>query len=192
MDVVVGRIGRPQGIRGELTVEVRTDEPELRFAPGAVLLTRRQDAPEQPGNPPTVTVEGYRWQAGRMMLALEGVEDRNAAERLRDLLLAVEVDPAERPDDPDEFYDHQLVGLRVVTVDGVVVGDVHEVLHLPSQEVLEVRPPAGEPVLVPFVGAIVTAVDLAARTVTIDPPPGLLGDGPGTGTDGDPAAGGRG
>jgi 16S rRNA processing protein RimM len=177
MDVVVGRIGRPQGIRGELTVELRTDEPELRFAPGAVLQTRLQDAPDQPGSPATVTVEGYRWQAGRMMLALEGVEDRNAAERLRDLLLAVEVDPAERPEDPDEFYDHQLVGLRVVSVDGAPVGTVHEVLHLPSQDVLDVRPESGPAVLVPFVGAIVTDVDLSAGTLVIDPPEGLLDPG---------------
>jgi 16S rRNA processing protein RimM len=181
MDVVVARIGRPQGIRGEVTVEVRTDEPDVRFAPGAVLLTRLQDDPGRPGTPATVTVEGYRWQGGRLMLALEGVLDRNAAEDLRGLLLAVEVDPAARPEDPEEFYDHQLVGLAVVTVDGATVGAVHEVLHLPSQDVLDVRVPDGPAdaaALVPFVEAIVTAVDLAAGTVTIDPPPGLLGDEP--------------
>jgi 16S rRNA processing protein RimM len=192
MDVVVGRLGRPQGLRGELTVEVRTDEPDHRFAIGATLLALRPD-PTGPGGSGsdgvpagTLTVRAARWHSGRLVLAFDEAQDRTAAEGLRGLLLAVAVDPDERPADPEEFYDHQLVGLTARTPEGVDLGEVAEVLHLPAQDVLVVRGAEGE-VLVPFVSAIVTAVDLAARIVTVDPPPGLLGEADAV-DDGDPAA----
>ena len=175
MDVVVARLGRPQGLRGEVTVEVRTDEPELRLALGAVLLTRGADLGDPPaGVPPTLTVSSSRDQNGRLMLGFEGIEDRTAAETLRDVLVAVEVDPDARPEDPEEFYDHQLVGLAARTVDGTELGAVADVLHLPSQDVLVVRRDGAEDVLVPFVGAIVPTVDLAGGALIVDPPPGLL------------------
>ena len=175
MEVVVGRLGRPQGLRGEVTVEVRTDEPDVRFALGASLLTRRKDlAPAPAGVPPRLVVRSARDQGGRLVLAFEGIEDRTAAEGLRDVLVAVEVDPAELPEDPEEFYDHQLVGLRADLLDGTELGTVAEVLHLPSQDVLVVRAEGRADVLVPFVETIVPVVDLADGRVAVDPPPGLL------------------
>jgi 16S rRNA processing protein RimM len=165
--LVVGRIGRAQGLRGEVTIEVRTDDPETRFAPGAVL-----DAdPPQRG---PLTVASGRVQGGRLVLRFDGIEDRTAAEGLRNTLLIVDADPDEAPDDPDEYYDYQLVGLRVVTVDGREVGTVADMLHLPTQDLFAVARPDGREALIPFVAEIVPEVDLDEGTVLVDPPPGLL------------------
>ncbi len=165
--LVVGRIGKAHGLRGEVSVEVRTDDPELRFAPGAELET-------DPAERGPLTVAAGRVQSGRLLLSFEGVGDRTAAEALRNTLLIVETDPDELPDDPEEFYDHQLVGLSVVTVDGRDVGTVAEMLHLPTQDVFAVRRPDGREALIPFVAQIVPEVDLERGAVVVDPPPGLL------------------
>jgi 16S rRNA processing protein RimM len=164
MEIVVGRIGRAHGIRGEVSVDVRSDQPELRFVDGAEFATDHGP----------LRIESLRWHGARLLVAFEGVEDRTAAERLRGLLLVVDVPDDERPEDPDEYYDHQLVGLRVATVDGADVGAVTEVLHLQSQEMLAVRTDDDREVLVPFVAAIVPEVDLESGKVTIDPPEGLI------------------
>lgn len=164
---VVGRVGRPHGIRGEVTVEVRTDEPERRLAVGAVLTT----VPAAAG---PLTVTAARWHSGRLLLGFDGVGDRGAAEGLRGVLLEVEVDPAEVPEDPEEYYDHQLVGLRVETVEGVHLGEVAEVVHLPGQDLLAVRRDGRRELLVPLVTAIVPDVDPDGGRIVIDPPPGLL------------------
>lgn len=164
MRVVVGRVGRPHGVRGEVTVEVRTDDPGRRFAPGALLFSG-----EQP-----VTVAAARWHRGRMLLSLVGVDDRTGAETLRGRELSVDVDPAARPGDPEEFYDHQLIGLRAHTPGGEQLGEVAEVLHLPAQDVLVLRRPYGAEALVPFVRAVVPVVDLDAGMLVVDPPAGLL------------------
>ena len=168
MDVVVGRIGRPHGIKGAVSVEVRTDDPEGRLAPGMSLRT------DPPAAGPLTVVDG-RVHSGRLLLRFEGCLDRTDAERLRGVLLVADVDPDERPADPEEFYDHQLVGLAVRTVDGQHVGELREVLHLPGQDVLAVRRPAGDEVLVPFVSQFVPTVDVAGAVIVVDPPPGLFG-----------------
>lgn len=168
MEVVVGRIGRPHGLKGEVTVEVRTDDPEGRMAPGTSVRT------DPPAAGPLTIADG-RVHSGRLLLVFEGYADRAAAERLRGVLLVADVDPDERPEDPEEFFDHQLVGLRVRTVGGEDVGILHEVLHLPGQDVLAVRRADGGEVLVPFLRAMVPTVDLDAGEVLVDPPPGLLG-----------------
>ena len=167
--VVVGRIGRPQGIRGEVTVEVRTDDPEERFAPGTVLHT-------DPAERGPVTVEAARDHSGRLVLQLQGVADRTAAEALRDTLLLVDVSTLAPLEDEDEFHDWQLRGLAAALVDGTRVGEVTDVLHLPHGDVLVVDRAAAGEVLVPFVRAIVPEVDVAGGRVVLDPPPGLLDD----------------
>jgi 16S rRNA processing protein RimM len=197
IEVIVGRIGRPQGVKGEVSVEVRTDDPDRRLAPGTVVRT------DPPAAGPLRIVSG-RVHSGRLMLTIEGVTDRTAAERLRNLLLVVDVDPDERPDDPEEFYDRQLVGLRVETVDGTPVGELREVLHLPGQDVLAVRRVgrpgipdsadsadnvAGDEVLVPFVHEFVPEVDIDGGRIVIDPPPGLLAEVGEPAEDDDAAAG---
>lgn len=166
MRVVVGRIGRPHGIRGEVTVETRTDEPDERFAVGAVLSV---DGPVH-----ELVVERTHWHSGRLLITFEGVADRNDAEALRGLLLHVERDVEERPEDPEEFYDSMLTGCRVDLTDGTAVGEVVDVLHLPAQDVLVVATPDEREVLVPFVTAIVPEVDVPGRRIIIDPPAGLL------------------
>jgi 16S rRNA processing protein RimM len=168
--LVVGRIGRAHGIKGDVVVEVRTDEPETRLGPGAVVLT------DPPSVGPLTIVQG-RVHSGRLLLHFAGVDDRTAAEALHRTLLLADIDPEQSPDDEDEYYDHQLVGLDVVTVAGQPVGEVAEVLHLPGHDVLSVRRPAGGEVLVPFVATIVPTVDLAANRLVVDPPPGLLDEG---------------
>jgi 16S rRNA processing protein RimM len=165
--IVVGRLGRPQGIKGELTVEVRTDDPDDRFAPGRVLQTD----PRERG---PVTVASARQQGRYLILALEGVEDRNQAELLRDTLLLVDVADLPPITDEDEYYDSQLIGLRAELVGGADLGEVADVLHLPGGDVLVIRRPHGAEALVPFVRAIVPVVDLDSGTVRVDPPEGLL------------------
>lgn len=166
MRVVVGRIGRPHGIAGEVTVEVRTDEPDERFAPGSVLLV---DPPAR-----DLVVSSVRWHSGRLLVRFDGVADRNAAEALRGTLVHVERAEDEVPDEPDDYYDSSLIGCHAVLDDGTAVGDVEDVLHLPAQDLLVVRRPDGAEVLVPFVAAIVPEVDLEGRRIVLDPPDGLL------------------
>jgi len=171
--LVVGRIGRPHGLKGEVTVDPRTDEPERRFADGATLRTqRKRPGGEEQG---TLTVRGTRWHSGRLLATFEEIADRTAAEEARGTLLVVPVDPDETPDDPEEFYDHQLIGLSVVTTDGEPVGELAEVVHGAAQDLLVVR--AGErEVLVPFVAALVPEVDLPGRRIVVDDEPGLFSE----------------
>ncbi|MEV6199433.1 ribosome maturation factor RimM [Streptomyces sp. NPDC051771] len=169
MQLVVARIGRAHGIRGDVTVEVRTDEPELRLAPGAVLLT-------DPASAGPLTIESGKVHSGRLLLRFEGVRDRNGAEALRNTLLIAEVDPAELPEEEDEYYDHQLVDLDVVLADGTLIGAITEISHLPSQDLFIVERPDGTELMIPFVEQIVTEIDLENQRAVIDPPPGLIDD----------------
>ncbi|MDQ8701847.1 ribosome maturation factor RimM [Streptomyces sp. LHD-70] len=169
MQLVVGRIGRAHGIKGEVTVEVRTDEPELRLAPGAVLAT-------DPATTGPLTIATGRVHSGRLLLRFEGVRDRTGAEALRNTLLIADVDPEELPEGDDEYYDHQLMDLDVVTVDGEEVGRITEISHLASQDLFIVERPDGTEVMIPFVEEIVTEIDLEEQRATIDPPPGLIDD----------------
>ncbi|MFF2023388.1 ribosome maturation factor RimM [Streptomyces sp. NPDC058171] len=169
MQLVVARIGRAHGIKGEVTVEVRTDEPESRLAPGAVLAT-------DPAATGPLTIETGRVHSGRLLLRFAGVRDRGAAEALRNTLLIAEIDPDESPAEPDEYYDHQLMDLDVVTTDGTPIGRITEISHLPSQDLFVVERPDGREELIPFVEEIVVEIDLAEQRAVIDPPPGLIDD----------------
>jgi 16S rRNA processing protein RimM len=164
--VVVGRIGRPHGVRGEVTVEVRTDDPDLRFTPGAVLRT---DPPERG----PITIAGVHWHSGTLLLRLEGVDSREAAEAVRNTELLVDVADLPEIEDPDSYYDHQLVGLTARKPDGSVLGEITVVRH-EAQDLLVVRRPEGGDALIPFVSAIVPTVDLDGGFVVVDPPEGLL------------------
>jgi 16S rRNA processing protein RimM len=168
MDLVVGRVVKPHGVTGELVVDVRTDDPDSRFAPGTSLRGRAKGGAER-----RYVVESARHHSGRLLVRLDGVADRNEAEALRGTLFLVDSADLPEIDDPDEFYDHQLEGLRVRTNTGTEVGTVAEVLHTPAGELLSVRTEKGE-ALVPFVSAIVTSVSLAGQLIEIDPPDGLL------------------
>ncbi|HEX5143439.1 MAG TPA: ribosome maturation factor RimM [Mycobacterium sp.] len=170
MELVVGRVAKAHGVSGEVVVEVRTDDPAARFARGKVLRGK----PSRGGSERTYTVESVREHGGRLLMRLSGVADRDAADALRGVLFIVNTDELPPITEPDEFYDHELVGLRVRTLAGDEVGAVAEVLHTAAGELLSVKTPEGREVLVPFVTAIVPRVSVADGVVEIDPPDGLL------------------
>lgn len=170
MDLVVGRVVKAHGITGEVVVEVRTDDPDTRFAPGTRLRARRSGG----GPEHAYVIDSAREHSGRLLVRLAGVTNRYAADALRGNVFVVDSEDLPPIDDPDEFYDHQLEGLRVVTTEGRLVGNVAEVLHTAAGELLSVTAETGAEVLVPFVSAIVTDVSLEAQTIEIDPPEGLL------------------
>jgi 16S rRNA processing protein RimM len=168
VQVVIGRVAKAHGIGGELAVDVRTDSPEQRFAVGSVIATTLRD-----GSTRELTVAAARSHSGRLLVRFEEVLNRDVAETLRGALLLA--DTAELPpiEDEDEFYDHELEGLRAELGDGTVIGTVLEVLHSPGGELLSVDRD-GSTVLVPFVRDIVPVVDVPGGRVVLDPPEGLL------------------
>lgn len=162
MDVKVARIGKPHGIRGEVTVQVLTDDPETRFARGTRLLT-------EPASRGPLTVKSARWNKHILLLGFDEVSDRNRAEELRGTMLYVE---AEESTD-DAWFEHDLLGLEV-HVDGEVIGKVSALHTGPAQDLLEVELSDGSETLLPLVEEIVPEIDLDAGVVTATPPPGLL------------------
>lgn len=172
MELVVGRVVRPHGIRGEVVVELHTDSPEERFAVGSVLGTDPTGI--GPLRISEVRPQYGQGHQGRLLVLFDGYADRTVAESLRGVYLTVDSASVPVPADPDEFLDHQLIGLRAVTRDGEVVGEVVRVEHAPASDLLVVARPDGRRSLVPFVKAIVPDVDLAAGQVVLTPPEGLL------------------
>ncbi len=170
--MLVGRIGKPHGIRGEVTIDVRTDEPERRFAPGAVL--RAQPPKGSPWTGATLTVASARWHQQVLLVAFDEVVDRNTAEAVRGVLLHADIPADASPEDPDEFYDHQLIGLAAYDVDGTHLGEVTALVHGAAQDLLTIRTPDRREALVPFVKALVPEVDLAGRRVVVADRPGLV------------------
>lgn len=169
MQLVVGRVGRPHGLRGEVSVEVRTDDPDQRFSAGSALVT----IPAERG---PLTVAGTRWHSGTLLVRFAGCDDRTAAEELRDTMLAIDSGDLAPLEDSEEFYDHDLIGLQVTTVAGEPVGAVTDVLHH-AQALLVIEGSghrSGAEILVPFVAAIVPEVDVAGGRLVIDPPEGLI------------------
>jgi 16S rRNA processing protein RimM len=171
IEVVVGRVGKPHGLRGEVTVELRTDEPERRFGPGVSVRVERPAGAPSPW--PALTVTATRWHQSTLLVRFDELPDRTAAESARGLLLHADVPVDESPDDPDEYYDHQLVGLDAEDLDGRRLGEVSAVVH-GAQDLLQIRTPDGRDALVPFVAALVPEVDLAARRVVVADRPGLV------------------
>ncbi|MEU4561657.1 ribosome maturation factor RimM [Actinoplanes sp. NPDC023936] len=183
--LVVGQIGKPHGIRGEVSVVVRTDEPEERFTAGSVFITevprdRRVSAGPAgaPGIrfevPQQLVLEQIRWHQGRGIAVFEGISDRNVAEALRGVFLQVDSADVPLPEDPEEFHDHQLIGLRVESADGTLHGTVSRIDHAPSSDLIVLKKADGGTALIPFVTAIVPTVDLAGGRVIVDLPEGLL------------------
>jgi len=172
IEVVVGRIGKPHGLRGEVTVDVRTDEPDRRFTPGTTL---RAQPPQGSASPITsLTVTRARWHQTVLLLTFEEIGDRDAAEAARGIVLHATLGPEDAPEDPEEFYDHQLIGLAAYDVDGTHLGELTAVVHGAAQDLLTVRTPDGRNTLVPFVAALVPEVDVAAGRVVIADRPGLV------------------
>lgn len=168
----VGRLVKAHGLKGAFKLELYTDDPEGRFAPGSVLTLQVPDS--SPWHGKTITVREFRWMNSHPVVFFEGIDDRNAADELVRAILWVDHDASTDESEPedDAWYDHQLIGLDVVR-DDTVVGRVARVDHLPAQDLLIVK--AGErEIMVPFVAAIVPTVDIAAGRVIVTPPPGLF------------------
>ncbi len=168
-EVLAGVAVRAHGLRGEVAVDVHTDSPHARFAPGAVLVARRAGAPDG-----VLTVESSRPHSGKLLVRFVEAPDRSAAEGLRGTRLVVPTDALPEPEDPDEFHIHQLEGLRAELEDGTVVGTVREVLLGPGGELLVLARPELPDALVPFVHQIVPTVDIEGGRVVLTPPEGLL------------------
>jgi 16S rRNA processing protein RimM len=166
-EVVVGIIGRAHGIRGEVFIELRTDEPHRRFVASRVL--RAEDSER------TFAIETVRDHSGRLLAKFHELADRTAAEAARGIRLVVDVDPAEQPEGDGEFYDRHLIGLGVRDAHDAQVGTVIGVAHTPGQDLLEIDT-GTQTRLVPFVLALVPEVDLAAGLVRLADVPGLLSD----------------
>ncbi|MGH8862591.1 MAG: ribosome maturation factor RimM, partial [Jatrophihabitantaceae bacterium] len=164
--IAVGRIGRPRGVHGATFVEPWTDDPDERFAAGTVLVT-------EPAAAGPLTVATSSTAGGKLVVHFERIADRGAAEALRGVRLLVAAEERPPLDDPDDFYDTDLMGLAARTVDGAGLGTVRDVLHAGGADYL-VLDVGGAEKLVPFVRAIVPTVDLAAGHVLIDPPEGLF------------------
>ncbi len=172
IDVVVGRIGKPFGLRGEVTVDVRTDEPERRFARGSTL--RAEPPPGSASSLPSLTVSTSRMHGTVLLLSFDELPDRTAAESARGIVLHASIPADATPDDPDEFYDHQLVGLAAYDEDGTPLGTVAGLVHGGAQDLLRITTPDGREALVPFVKALVPEVDVAGGRVVIADRPGLV------------------
>lgn len=166
----VGRLTKAHGLKGALKIELYTDDPDRRFVPGAIFSL--QVPTGSPWHGTSLTLVELRWYNRQPVAFFENVPDRTAAETLVKAILWVDEDPAETPDEDDAWYDHQLVGLAALR-DGVQIGSIARVDHLPAQDLLAITTATGE-VLVPFVKAIVPSVDISAGTLTLTPPAGLF------------------
>ena len=169
--LLVARIGKPHGLRGEVTVQLHTDDPETRFAAGAVLAT---EAAPGSGVPRQLVVRSARSHRGIWLIGFEQIPDRTGAESLRGTRLFVDASQGLPEDDDEGFYESELVGLSAVTPNGVVLGTVSGLQTGAAQDLLVVELTGGGEALVPFVEAIVPELDLEAGRVVLDPPPGLL------------------
>ncbi len=165
VEVIVGRIVRPHGVRGELVVDVATDEVDKRFSTGSTV--HHEDR--------AWVIAASRWHSGRLIVRLEGIDDRNAAESLRGIRLWADVDISETPEKDDEFFDRHLIGLAVKDVHGVIRGKVSRVYHNGAQDLLAVDCDGIER-LIPFVEALVPIVNCDEGYIGIADIDGLLDD----------------
>ena len=162
MQLVVGRIGRAHGVLGEATIDVQTDDPDLRFKVGSKLTL---DSGQE------LTIKSSRWHNQILLLGFEGVNDRNQIEALRDQLISSDVDLGSLA--PGEYHFQQLIGCEVFKQNGELIGTVDEIVKLPGQDLLSVSK-AGAQVLIPMVKQIIIEIDVLAKKIVVNPPEGLL------------------
>ncbi len=162
MQLVVGRIGRAHGVLGEATIEVQTDDPDIRFQIGNKLTL---DDGKQ------LTIRSSRWHNQILLVAFDGIADRNQIEELRDQLISSDVDLDSLA--PGEYHFQQLIGCEVFQQNGELIGAVDEIVKLPGQDLLSVNR-AGAQVLIPMVKQIIIEIDVLAKKIVVNPPEGLL------------------
>ena len=168
MQVVVGRLGRPHGVKGEINVEVLTDEPEKRFQTQTKLSIQNSQK--------SLTVKSARASQKKLLVTFEEIQDRTQAEEYKGQYLTLDLEESEIPTDGDEFYDQQLIGLKAKDNNQTVLGEVIDVIHGSAQDLLVIRTPDNKEVLVPFVDEIVPEVNISEKTMIITPPKGLFDD----------------
>ena len=166
----VGRLLKAHGLKGAIKVEMYTDDPASRFTPGSNFTLQVPD--DSPWAGKSLTLNELKWYNDSPVAFFEGIDDRTKAESLIKAILWIDEDIDSRPVEDDAWYDHQLIGLTVRR-EGVAVGTVSRVDHFPSQDLLIVETPSGD-VMVPFVKAIVSHVDVSAGTLDVTPPFGLF------------------
>jgi 16S rRNA processing protein RimM len=166
----VGRLTKAHGLKGAIKIELFTDDPARRFTPGATFTL--QVPTSSPWHGKTLELNELKFYNAHPVAFFKDVPDREVAESLVKAILWVDHDPAEESQEEDAWFDHQLVGLRVLR-DGVEVGEVTQIDHFPAQDLLTIKTANGD-VLVPFVKAIVPSVDVKAGTMTVTPPAGLF------------------
>ena len=162
MQLVVGRIGRAHGVLGEATIEVQTDDPDIRFQVGNKLTL---------DNGRQLTIRSSRWHNQILLLAFDGVADQNQIEELRDQLISSDVDLGSLA--PGEYHFQQLIGCEVFQQNGELIGAVDEIVKLPGQDLLSVSR-SGAQVLIPMVKQIIIEIDVLAKKIVVNPPEGLL------------------
>ena len=162
MQLVVGRIGRAHGVLGEATVQVQTDDPDVRFKVGAKLSL---------DNGKDLTIRSARWHNQILLLAFDGIIDRNQIEELRDQMISAEVDITSLS--PGEYHYQQLLGCEVFLQSNELIGEVDEIVKLPGQDLLSVAK-NGKKVLIPMVKKIIISIDVSTKKIVVDPPEGLL------------------
>ena len=162
MQLVVGRIGRAHGVLGEATIDVQTDDPDLRFKVGSKLTL---DSGQE------LTIKSSRWHNQILLLGFEGVNDRNQIEALRDQLISSQVDLSALA--PGEYHYQQLIGCQVYLQNNDLVGQVSEIVKLPGQDLLSVDK-NGSQVLIPMVKQIIISIDVLEKKIVVNPPEGLL------------------
>jgi len=162
LQLVVGRIGRAHGVLGEATIEVRTDDPDLRFIVGNKLTL---------DNGKQLSIKSSRWHNQVLLLAFDGINDRNQIEELRDQLISAEVDTNNMAE--GEYHFQQLIGSEVFLKSGGLLGVVDEIVKLPGQDLLSVNKD-GKEVLIPMVKQIIVSIDIKTKKIVVDPPEGLF------------------
>ena len=162
MQLVVGRIGRAHGVLGEATIQVQTDDPDVRFKVGNKL---KLDSGKE------LTIRSARWHNQILLLAFDGVVDRNQIEELRDQMISAEVDITSLA--PGEYHYQQLLGCQVFLQSNALIGEVDEIVKLPGQDLLSVDR-NGKKVLIPMVKKIIISIDVLTKKIVVDPPEGLL------------------
>jgi len=166
----IGRLTKAHGLKGGIKVEMFTDDPDGRFTPGAVFTL--QVPTSSPWHGKTIELSELKWYNSHAVAFFKDVPDRSVAETLIKAILWIDHDLTDLPDEDDAWFDHQLIGLTVLR-DGAKVGVVAQIDHFPAQDLLTVTTDNGD-VLVPFVKAIVSSVDITAGTLTVTPPVGLF------------------
>jgi 16S rRNA processing protein RimM len=163
--IAIGRITRPHGIRGDVLVEVLTDFPERFETLPTVYVGDALEADVR-------QIRTARWHNDRVLLSLEGCEDRTAAEQLRGLLVQIPIEEA-MPLPEDEYYPHELVGLDVITVEGEELGRISEVIFTNANEIYVVIGPRGQ-ILLPAIADVIEQVDLEQGRILVNLMEGLV------------------